>query len=1156
MHVWSITAGAQWSGNVVTPGTILNTSSGVGGLANGTMVVSQVTSDAAAQATTSLTGGGAAGTNTFNVSSATGIVINQLVIGTGLLNSTYVANVSGLTVTLTQNFSTTGSGTYNFYPSGGVGIYTVNTSQTTNGNVAANVSYATLYSTLNGNINAAVLYKISSGNEVDTVYNWGATNGIGNSTAQVHTITIRDVNPFTPFGGNAITAVTTGGNIINALTGTGFVTANVSAFFQANIGGVGPGANSVMRVSSMTSGNIIPGHQLANTVVGGGSLTFGNIVIAQINGTTTPQATAAYSSGTTGSYSMVLTSPFVGTIAPGNLIGNTTGIAAGSYVTSYYTGNTTVFFSLPLTGSPSGTINFYTPGHVGNYIVSNPQGAATGVSSNKSTGAGRGPMPQIFTANANSLLMYLNVDSTAVTNGTAAMVLEGPVVYEDGSDGFAQSQGWGWSMQRTAGVTSPVVYWNRQGSPNIANTLVSTISINPPAGGATVIPPYCAGDNSFWIDPLNGTNPYNLNGTFASTGVTYFGNAGPALAPGALNGKILLNGTVSTTTDVGVNSYHSLATLTGLTSSGQWAGSNFAPNSANMPDATNKNILIHTRPNTPKSLQTTDGIGRSGVKGMAIGMASGTANVNFKVWHVHGAGTLWNPSTFVPLVINNNAVAGNIGNIGSLQSSSINNFGFFVSGSVLAPIWQFGSMWMLDTTIMSGGNAANPVSVAGLLKTMATGKERLSVLEQGVSQALILQPVQFGDGGTNPIYLNMDSTVIEFPQQYSLSSKQVYYNSVDNVVGITYNAGVGDTIIHTNAVVSSQSKFFWRFAPNSAGSALATYNFASTFIQGAGNIVLQPNIALSGITFTRCVEVPIVGANVTNCIYANTAATSGSGACLIQGATQAALQANLTAISNSQFNFNTSGSGALHIQYTGASTAGTLVSLTSTSVSFNSNNFDIYWDAPANTPLLFNQLVSTGVATSAAATNSNQVSLPPIRTLAISGLVTGSNVSIYNANVFASPLVAIAGVTSVGSGLVGTTVGNLTISNDTVNSGKFVATYSFIYTTAFGSASSTTLTLSSVISGNILIGMTVNGTGITTGTTITALGSGVGGAGTYTLSQSATVTAGTYLTFDTPVNIAVLALGYQELYPSSTLLYAGSAVTVNQQIDRQYTNPA
>ena len=379
---------------------------------------------------------------------------------------------------------------------------------------------------------------------------------------------------------------------------------------------------------------------------------------------------------------------------------------------------------------------------------------------------------------------------------------------------------------------------------------------------------------------------------------------------------------------------------------------------------------------------------------------------------------------------------------------------------------------------------------------------------------------------------------------------------MDNVVGITYNAGVGDTIIHTNAVVSSQSKFFWRFAPNSAGSALATYNFASTFIQGAGNIVLQPNIALSGITFTRCVEVPIVGANVTNCIYANTAATSGSGACLIQGATQAALQANLTAISNSQFNFNTSGSGALHIQYTGASTAGTLVSLTSTSVSFNSNNFDIYWDAPANTPLLFNQLVSTGVATSAAATNSNQVSLPPIRTLAISGLVTGSNVSIYNANVFASPLVAIAGVTSVGSGLVGTTVGNLTISNDTVNSGKFVATYSFIYTTAFGSASSTTLTLSSVISGNILIGMTVNGTGITTGTTITALGSGVGGAGTYTLSQSATVTAGTYLTFDTPVNIAVLALGYQELYPSSTLLYAGSAVTVNQQIDRQYTNPA
>jgi hypothetical protein len=86
--------------------------------------------------------------------------------------------------------------------------------------------------------------------------------------------------------------------------------------------------------------------------------------------------------------------------------------------------------------------------------------------------------------------------------------------------------------------------------------------------------------------------------------------------------------------------------------------------------------------------------------------------------------------------------------------------------------------------------------------------------------------------------------------------------------------------------------------------------------------------------------------------------------------------------------------------------------------------------------------------------------------------------------------------------------------------------------------------------------MTVNGTGIPASTTITALGTGTGGAGTYTLSQAVTVAAGTYLTLDTPVNVVVLALGYQAIKTTSALVYAGSAITVNQPIDRQYSNPA
>jgi len=60
-----------------------------------------------------------------------------------------------------------------------------------------------------------------------------------------------------------------------------------------------------------------------------------------------------------------------------------------------------------------------------------------------------------------------------------------------------------------------------------------------------------------------------------------------------------------------------------------------------------------------------------------------------------------------------------------------------------------------------------------------------------------------------------------------------------------------------------------------------------------------------------------------------------------------------------------------------------------------------------------------------------------------------------------------------------------------------------------GSISGTTLTVSAVASGTLAVGQTISGTGITAGTTITALGTGTGGTGTYTVSASQTVSSTT-----------------------------------------------
>ena len=57
------------------------------------------------------------------------------------------------------------------------------------------------------------------------------------------------------------------------------------------------------------------------------------------------------------------------------------------------------------------------------------------------------------------------------------------------------------------------------------------------------------------------------------------------------------------------------------------------------------------------------------------------------------------------------------------------------------------------------------------------------------------------------------------------------------------------------------------------------------------------------------------------------------------------------------------------------------------------------------------------------------------------------------------------------------------------------------------SISGTTMTVTSLASGKILIGATISGTGVAVGTTITAFISGTGGTGTYTVSVSQTVSS-------------------------------------------------
>jgi hypothetical protein len=101
-------------------------------------------------------------------------------------------------------------------------------------------------------------------------------------------------------------------------------------------------------------------------------------------------------------------------------------------------------------------------------------------------------------------------------------------------------------------------------------------------------------------------------------------------------------------------------------------------------------------------------------------------------------------------------------------------------------------------------------------------------------------------------------------------------------------------------------------------------------------------------------------------------------------------------------------------------------------------------------------------------------------------------------------------------GFLNSTSGRVSISDNGINvyivDGAYRYTWrinSLPVTDFVGSISSTTLTVSSVSSGTIRVGQQIFGVGMLPNTVITALGTGTGGTGTYTVNQSQTVTSQT-----------------------------------------------
>ena len=717
-------------------------------------------------------------------------------------------------------------------------------------------------------------------------------------------------------------------------------------------------------------------------------------------------------------------------------------------------------------------------------------GAGTGYRTQSATNI-RGAMPVLTTTVNNSLILYINTTAAF----TVPTVIEGPCTFEDGADGQNHSDGFSWGFKEVAGAVGSDVLHQKLGIASVG--IQATIGISPPASGATYIPAYCVSDASQYIEPLNGTTAYNNNLTASSNGQSFFGTAistasgvASTVAAAADVGLNSYNSMTQLTGSALSNRYAGMTVRLNTTNAiGNVLTKNIiahcrpaTPRSLQNTDAISRagakgimfglshrafvGTVTAASPSTTINITavtygaieigmvlnctgmvggqriTAFGTGSGGIGTYTISASTTASSSNASVtgytstmWHVHGANTPWNSSAHIPIVVNSRNTTGVLQTRGT-WSGNLTAIHFGVSGFAVAPAWQFGTMWVLDTTVIAGGNSTYPVDLRQIYKIAGQGKNRLSVMQQGAGQILCMQPLQFGNGGLDNIYLNLDGTTIEFPRQYSVQAEQVFYCSADNAVGLTYYIGSGDTVIHTNAVVTSNSKYFWGFHPSSANSAVASYNLSGLLVSGAGIVTLKSDIDITDMTFNNCGNIEAAGSTLTEVHFKSTAQPNGY-AFNISGSTQSALQTALNNLVDCFFELNILSRGALKITYTGSES---LVTLSTSDLRFSSNSTDIWWDAPVGQALLWKNTTPTANATTSTTfPNTNTVTIEKRRTFVIQNIISGSTVYIYNAS-DDSLLAGAAVVSASPSGLA-----NATVDADIDNPGKFKLIYEFIY---------------------------------------------------------------------------------------------------------------
>jgi hypothetical protein len=407
-------AGTFIPGMVITGGTT----------SANTFIVTQVSGTAGTVGSQTFSSGGAPGASTVTLAAGTSFAVGQLITGTGLFNNTYITNVAGAVITVSQPFHTQASGTYVSVAAGVQGTYNVTPSQTITSQSITGTAYTVNTTTLvpstaiSGNFTAYIVS--GSGSSWTISQNLGtiASSAIGGQswtvsssqniigtaiTATGDIITVGSTSSMTvgePIVFTSVTQTTTAtatatsGNLITVGSNTGMAAGEPIVFTAVTQSGT--------LTATSTSGNTFT-LSSASGLVAGETIVF----TAVTQSTTLTATTHTSSSGTSYIAGTVLTMMFApsSSIVNGMVVtGSTT--TAGTYVTSQLTATNTA--SVTPSYSSGGSIGTST------FVVS----AGTGISAGQlisGTGIPAGTYVGSTYVTSSTTVPLANANGVAVT---------------------------------------------------------------------------------------------------------------------------------------------------------------------------------------------------------------------------------------------------------------------------------------------------------------------------------------------------------------------------------------------------------------------------------------------------------------------------------------------------------------------------------------------------------------------------------------------------------------------------------------------------------------------------------------------------------------------------------------------------------------------